>query len=93
VGSRIAGFRRKVALGQYELTGHAKDEMEQDAFTIHDVKAVVYSGTILMTQRHGAGRRKYLVRGQALDGRQMDVVCRLTEMRRLRIITVFAVRS
>jgi hypothetical protein len=29
MGSRILGFRRKVALGQYELTGHAQDEMEQ----------------------------------------------------------------
>lgn len=93
MSSRIATFRRKVALGQYELTGHAKDEMEQDGFTIRDVKVAIYDGTILMTQRHGPGSRKYLVRGRAQDGRELDVVCRLTELRRLRVITVFSVRS
>ena len=93
MASRIATFRRKIALGQYELTGHAKDEMEQDGFTIHDVKTAVYGGKILMSQRHDPGPRKYVVRGRILDGRQIDVVCRLTELRRLRVITVFAVRS
>ncbi|MCK4341541.1 MAG: hypothetical protein KAY37_07460 [Phycisphaerae bacterium] len=47
MGSRIGEFRRKVALGQYELTGHAK------------------------------------------DGRRIRLICRLTELGRLRIITVF----
>ena len=75
------------------MTGHAKDEMEQKSFTISDVKAAVYDGKILMIQRHGPGPRKYVVRGRAQDGRELDVVCRLTGLRRLRIITVFSVRS
>jgi len=37
VGSRLAIFRQKIAFGAYELSGHAKDEMEQDGFTIRDV--------------------------------------------------------
>lgn len=53
--SRINGFRRKVAFGHYELTGHAKNEMEQDGFTIRDVKSAIYSGRIVGTQRHGRG--------------------------------------
>ena len=63
MASRIADLRRKVALGHYELTGHAKDEMEQDGFTIRDIKAAVYSGKIVATQRYGSGRRKFVVRG------------------------------
>jgi len=39
MASRIGILRRKVALGQYELTDHAKQGMEQDGFTIGDVKA------------------------------------------------------
>lgn len=89
VASRISQFRRKIALGDYELTGHAKDEMEQDGFTIQDIKAAIYSGVVIATQRHGRGPRKFLVCGRAMDRRILTVVCRLTLSRRLRIITVF----
>lgn len=89
MASRIADFRRKVALGNYELTGHAKDEMEQDGFTIQDIKAALYSGSIVTTQRHGRGPRKYVVRGRSVDRRSLTLVCRLTGLGRLRVITVF----
>ena len=90
MGSRINEFRRKVAFGHYELTGHAKDEMEQDGFTIADVKSAIYSGRIVATQRHGRGPRKCIVSGRSTDGRAVNLVCRLTESGILRIITVFA---
>jgi hypothetical protein len=85
MASRIAAYRKKVALGEYELSGHAKDEMEQDEFTIEDVKAGIYS-TI---QRHDRGRRKDVVHGSGTNGRRIGLVRRLTESRTLRIITVF----
>ena len=91
MGSRIADFRRKVAFGHYELTGHAKTEMEHDGFTIRDVKSVIYSGRIVGTQRHGRRRRKHVVAGRAEDGRRLRLICRFTDSGRLRIITVFAV--
>ncbi len=91
MGSRIGHLRRKVALGDYELTGHAREEMEQDGFTIRDVKSAIYSGRIVVTQRHARGRRKSVVTGHAEDGRALRLVCRLTPSGRLRIITVFAV--
>ena len=93
MGSRTGDFRRKVALGEYGLTGHAKQEMEQDGFTIGDVRAAIYSCRIVVTKREGRNRQKYVVQGKAMDKRLMRLVCRLTESRRLRIITVFAVRS
>jgi len=91
MASRIGDFRRKVALGEYELTGHAKQEMEQDGFTIFDVKSAVFSGRIVSVQRHGRVRRKHVIQGTACDGRALQAVCRVTESGRLRIITVFAV--
>ncbi len=91
MASRISLYRRKIALGHYELTDHAKIEMEQDGFTIADVKAAIYNGRIVGVQRHG-GRRKDIVKGRALDGRYMHVVCRLTETQLLRIITVFSLK-
>lgn len=89
MGSLIGQLRRKVAFGEYELTGHAKDEMEQDGLTIQDVKTALYNGKIVARQRHGVGRRKLVVAGHACDGRGMRVVCRFTESGRVRVITVF----
>ena len=89
VASRIGDLRRKIALGDYELTGHAKDEMEQDGFTVLDVKAAIYTGRIVSVQRHGRGRHKMVVAGKAEDNRSLRVVCRLTSSGRLRIITLF----
>ena len=89
--SRIGDFRRKVAFGHYELTGHAKDEMECDGFTIRDVKSAIYSGRVVRMQRHGREPRKFVVAGRTDDGRPLRLICRLTASGRLRIITVFAV--
>jgi hypothetical protein len=89
--ARIGDFRRKIALGLYELSGHAKEEMENDGFTIVDCKSAVYSGKVVATQRHGPGRTKQVIEGQALDGRSLHLICRLTESGKLRIITIFEV--
>ena len=90
MAAQIGNFRRKIALGQYQLTGHAKEEMENDGFTIGDCKNAIYSGKIVGTQLH-SGRRKYIVRGRADDGRTMHLVCRITESGMLRIITIYEV--
>jgi uncharacterized DUF497 family protein len=91
MGSRIGAYRRKIALGRYELTSHAKEEMEQDGFSITDVKSAVYSGRIVKMQRHGLAARKCVVAGRSEDGRLMHLVCRVTPSGLLRIITLFAV--
>jgi uncharacterized DUF497 family protein len=90
MGSRIAALRRKLAFGHYELTAHAKEEMEADGFSVLDVKSAVYSGRIVATQQRVRGRRKFVVAGRADDGRSLSVVCRLTQSGRVRVITVFA---
>jgi len=90
VASRIGLFRQKVALGQYELTAHAKEEMEQDGFVIEDVKSGIYSGRVVGGQRHGPGRRKEVIHGRTASGRGIGLVCRLTDAGTARIITVFA---
>jgi hypothetical protein len=90
MGSRISIYRRKVALGRYELTGHAKQELEEDGFSIIDVKSAIFSGRIVQVQHHGSGPRKCVLAGKAEDGREMHLVCRLTATGQLRVITVFA---
>ena len=62
--------------------------MEQDHFVLDDVKQAIYTGRIVRTQRDRRGR-KYTITGRTTDGRGVRVVCRLTPLRRLRIITVY----
>ena len=88
MGSRIAAVRRKLATGQYEFTHHAKEEMEQDRFVLEDVKQAIYGGRVARTQRDRRGN-KYTIAGIATDGRGIRVVCRMTSLGRLRIITVY----
>ena len=88
MASRILVLRRKVATGRYELTHHAKEEMEQDGFFLEDVKRAVYSGRIVRTQRDRRGR-KDTVSGVATDGRGIRIVCRVTRLGLLRIITIY----
>lgn len=88
MASRTIALRRKLSTGQYELTQHAKEEMEQDGFVLEDVKRVIYSGRIARTQRDRRGNR-YTIAGTAADGRGIRVVCRVTSLGRLRVITVY----
>jgi len=88
MASRIVALRRKLATGQYELTHHAKEEMEQDRFVLEDVKQAIYCGRITRTQRDKHGK-KYTIAGIATDRRGIRVVCRMTSLERLRVITVY----
>ena len=92
MGSHVIVLRRKLASGNYELTQHAKDEMEQDGFVLDDVKQGIYSGQVVRVQRDEKGR-KFTVGGRTADGRAIWTVCRVTPPGRLRIITVYEKRA
>jgi len=87
--AKINDLGRKVALGLYELSSHAKTEMQADDFSIEDVRQGIYSGRIVERQRDPLTSTKYCVSGKATDGRRIGIVCRITELGYLRIITVF----
>jgi len=89
VVAKIDDLRRKVALGLFELTSHAKLEMQDDDFSLQDVKQGIYSGRIVERQRDPATSTKYSVSGKTNDGRKIRIICRLTALGYLRIITVF----
>ena len=87
--AKIDDLRRKIALGLYELTSRAKLEMQADDFSLKDVKQGIYSGRIVERQREPTTSTKYCVSGKATDGRRLRIICRLTGLGYLRIITVF----
>jgi uncharacterized DUF497 family protein len=68
-------MRDKVRLRQYVMTVHAEEEMDDDGLTIFDVESGLLTGTIIERQKDRKTKeRKYLVRGQTVDGSQVIVV-------------------
>ena len=83
-------IRRAVVEGRYEVTEHALLEAEADGFDAGDVRRALLGGALERTYTYDLRGVRYLVRGRGRDGRAMDVVCRFTPLRDLRVITVFA---
>lgn len=84
--SKIGQIRALVRNGLYYLTEHADDEAIADGFDIYDLECVILNGKI---KRTWPKENKYEVIGLALDGRQMGIVCRITDTGKVRIITVY----
>ncbi len=74
------------------MTVHAEEEMDNDDLTIFDVESVILTGEIIEQQRDRKTRdRKYLVRGETVDGRRYGVVvCKFGPTDKLVILTVYA---
>ena len=74
------------------MTTHAEEEMDNDGLTIFDVESVILTGEIVERQRDRKTRdRKYLVRGETVDGiRSAVVVSRFGPTDKLVIMTVYA---
>ena len=65
--------------------------MDEDALSVFDVERTILTGKIIERQRDQATREwKYLVRGHAVDGRQVVVVSKLGSTDKLVVITAWA---
>lgn len=84
--SKIAQIQNLVRNGLYYLTEHADDEAAADGFDIYDVEQGILTGEI---RRTWPKEGKYEVVGSALDGRRMGIICRITQMGKVRVITVY----
>ena len=71
------------------VTSHALDEMDDDTLSIFDVKRAILPGEIVERQRETRTKEwKYLVKGNALDGRELIVVKKIGLTDKLVVITV-----
>lgn len=84
--SRIAQIQTCVRNGLYYLTEHADDEATADGFDVYDVEQGILGGKI---RRTWPKEDKYEIVGSALDGRRIGVVCRITQLSKVRVITVY----
>jgi hypothetical protein len=62
--------------------------MQADNFTVEDIKQGIYSGRIVERQHDPLISIKYCISGKAMNRRRIQLVCRITELGYLRIITV-----
>jgi len=89
----IREIRERIRTKNYELTGHAEEERENDELAIADLRAAILTGgvkTILTDDPRG---ERYIVQGKAQDGRKIEVVCRFLDSGKLRIITVYVLEA
>ena len=84
--SKVKRIQDLVRDGLYYLTEHADDEATAEGFDIYDVEHGILTGKIRRTwPREG----KYEVVGESIDGLRIGIVCRITQMGKVRIITVY----
>jgi hypothetical protein len=87
-------MRKLVRGGQYVLTVHAVEALQDDELTVFDVERCLLRGRIVEKQRDRQRREwKYLVQGPAVDGAPMVIVGKIGRTGRLVILTVYLVES
>ena len=83
-------MREKVRSRQYVMTLHAEEEMNDEGLGVFDVESGILTGEIVKRQKdRDTGEWKYLVKGQALTGREIVIVTKLSLTGKLVIITVY----
>jgi Domain of unknown function (DUF4258) len=77
---QIQAFIRQ---GEYVLSVHVENKLENDGFTDQDLEAAILNGEIVRRERDEVGRPKYVIEGSALDGRGLTAVAQLFQTRQL----------
>lgn len=80
---QIQAFVRQ---GDYVLSIHVENELENDNFTEQDLEAAILNGAIVRRERDAIGRPKYIIEGRALDGRGLTAVAQPFSTRQLVVI-------
>jgi hypothetical protein len=83
-------MQKKIRTRQYVVTLHAEEEMNDDDLTIYDVERGIITGEILERQKDRVTAEwKYRLRGETVEGNEVEVVVKLSPTGKLVIITVY----
>jgi hypothetical protein len=86
----IDRLRDKIRAGEYVVPFHAADELDDDEISIFDVENIILTGEIVERQRDAQTReRKYVVRGETLDGEAACCVVKIGPTGKVVIITAW----
>jgi hypothetical protein len=85
-------IKEQIRAKNYEVTGHAEEEREDEDVEIADIERAILTGKVEQVLTGDPRGVRYVVGGKARDGRKLEIVCRFLSSGKLRIITVY-VRS
>ncbi len=83
-------MREKVRRREYVVTHHARKEMNDDDLTIYDVERGILTGEILERQQDKVTAEwKYRIRGETVEGDEVEIIAKRSPTSKLVIITVY----
>ncbi len=83
-------MREKVRRRKYVMTFHAKKEMNDDELSIYDVERGILTGEIIERQKDKVTAEwKYRIKGETIEGDEIEVIAKLSPTNKLVIITVY----
>lgn len=86
----INRIRQKILRSEFVFSDHTLfDKLKKHNFTLKDILAGISNGEIVEKQTHDLRGTKYVIIGNALDGREIEIVCRFRADNNLIIITVY----
>ena len=85
-------MRENIRTREYVMTFHARKEMNNDGLTIYDVERGILTGHILERQQDRVtAERKYRIRGEIIEGDEIEIIARFGPTSKLVIITVYLI--
>ncbi|MFB2936980.1 MAG: DUF4258 domain-containing protein [Phormidium sp.] len=83
-------MRELILAQQYVMTVHAEEEMSDDNLSIYDIEQGILTGEILERQKDRVtAESKYRIRGETLDGEEVEIIAKLSPTGKVAIITVY----
>ena len=83
-------MREKIRKQEYVMTFHARKEMNDDDLTIYDVERGILTGEILERQQDKVTVEwKYRIRGETMEGIEIEIIAKLSLTGKIVIITVY----
>ena len=73
-GIREIGDR--IRTKNYEITGHAEEEREDDDLSVADLRDAILTGRVVQILTNDPRGSRYVVRGKAQDEREIERVAR-----------------
>jgi hypothetical protein len=86
----VRRLKQLVLTGAYRYTDHAWLELADEEISDLDVHVAIVRGHLSARMTHDIRGTRYIMRGPGVDGRLIEVVCRILG-EKIRIVTVYRV--
>jgi hypothetical protein len=88
---KIQFIRNKIKAGDYEISFHAEEERYVEDISIDDIEAAILNGEVLENYTDDPRGKSCLILGYSQE-KAIHVVCGLTNLKSIRIITGYLPR-